>query len=86
MVAIHDRMPVVLGAARARAWLVNGGRPEVEALGLLALEVSPRVNSVDSDDASVLEPRRRADSYGCPDRCVYVVLITSTVHGDVVVS
>jgi putative SOS response-associated peptidase YedK len=53
---IHDRMPVVLGAERARAWLAKGGRPEVEALDLVATEVSPRVNAVANDDASLLEP------------------------------
>jgi hypothetical protein len=53
--SIHDRMPVVLGAEGARAWLAKGGRPEVEELELLAVEVSPRVNSVANDDASVLE-------------------------------
>jgi putative SOS response-associated peptidase YedK len=56
VVEIHDRMPVVLGAERARRWLASGGRPEVEELGLVATEVSPRVNSVANDDASVLEP------------------------------
>jgi putative SOS response-associated peptidase YedK len=52
----HDRMPVVLGAERARSWLAKGGRLEVEDLGLLAVEVSPKVNSMANDDASVLEP------------------------------
>ncbi len=53
--SIHDRMPVVLGAERARSWLVKGRRPEVEDLGLQAVEASPRVNSVANDDASLLE-------------------------------
>jgi putative SOS response-associated peptidase YedK len=52
--AIHDRMPVVLGIARGRSWLVGGGRPDVEGLELIATEVSSRVNSVANDDALVL--------------------------------
>jgi putative SOS response-associated peptidase YedK len=56
VVEIHDRMPVVLGAERARSWLARGGGPDVEELGLVATEVSARANSVTNDDASVLDP------------------------------
>lgn len=51
---VHDRMPVVLTGARARAWLSRGGRVEGEAVELVGREVSARVNLVANDDAELL--------------------------------
>jgi putative SOS response-associated peptidase YedK len=57
--AVHDRMPAVLAADDAEAWL---DRPDPALLRpapagwLRSREVSPRVNSVQNDDPSLLEP------------------------------
>jgi putative SOS response-associated peptidase YedK len=54
---VHDRMPVVLDVARARAWLE---RPDRALLGpapagwLVGTEVSRRVNDVENDDPECL--------------------------------
>ncbi len=55
---IHDRMPVVPGAERARVWLSRGGRPEGEAIELVGREVSGRVNLAANDDAGLNLPLR----------------------------
>jgi len=54
--AIHDRMPVFMGADRARRWLAGEGRAEPDPVELIATEASPRVNSAANDDASLLAP------------------------------
>jgi putative SOS response-associated peptidase YedK len=60
---IHDRMPVILDAANAAAWLA--GETEDALLGLLqpfddtrmvAVPVSKRVNSPANDDPGLIEP------------------------------
>ena len=51
---IHDRMPVVLGAAAAHQWLDAGKlAPSGE---LRRIPVSPRVNRTENDDPACLEP------------------------------
>jgi putative SOS response-associated peptidase YedK len=62
---LHDRMPVLLSPALLDAWLA-GPPPALDegvAAELLVLPVSPRVNSVENDDAGCLEgpaePRQR---------------------------
>lgn len=65
---IHDRMPVILDAAGAKAWLTPGP-PSVEGLPSLlatapaepfeAYEVSTRVNSVANDDPECIAPSRQ---------------------------
>ena len=51
---IHDRMPVVLGAAAAHQWLDAG---KLAPSGdLRRIPVSPRVNRTENDDPACLEP------------------------------
>lgn len=61
---LHGRMPVIVGADDHRTWLSPGaGAPALQALlrpfpddELSFFEVSPRVNKVANDDASLIEP------------------------------
>ncbi len=61
--AVHDRMPAVLDAEEAVAWLAapSGAllHPAAED-ALVATPVSPRVNSVQNDDPECLQPPRQA--------------------------
>jgi putative SOS response-associated peptidase YedK len=56
---VHDRMPVVLDRDQAKAWLAQ---PRLDLLRpapvdlLAATPVSPKVNAVENDDPSCLEP------------------------------
>jgi putative SOS response-associated peptidase YedK len=55
---IHDRMPVVLDGDSALQWLLQGelaGAPEITRAA-----VSPRINRVDNDDPSCLDPLPQA--------------------------
>jgi putative SOS response-associated peptidase YedK len=54
---VHERMPVLLGAERARAWLL-APPPAVRGddVALVATEVSPRVNTAAHDDPDCLLP------------------------------
>lgn len=55
--AIHDRMPVLLGAEGAHRWLRRA--PSVvraDEVALIGTEVSSRVNSVAHDDPECIEP------------------------------
>jgi putative SOS response-associated peptidase YedK len=61
---LHGRMPVIVGADDHGAWLhPEAGAPDLQALlrpfpddQLSFFEVSPRVNKVANDDASLIEP------------------------------
>jgi putative SOS response-associated peptidase YedK len=61
---VHDRMPVLFGPERARAWLVRGGLPVSEAMEIRATEVSTRVNLVANDEASLIDAVAPARSIG----------------------
>jgi putative SOS response-associated peptidase YedK len=60
---VHDRMPVILAAGQADAWLAGGSREAMLALlqpfpadRMAAKPVSRRVNSAANDDPGVIEP------------------------------
>jgi putative SOS response-associated peptidase YedK len=55
---VHDRMPLLLARAQLAAWLA-APREQLLApapVDIIGTEVSPRVNSVQNDDPSCLEP------------------------------
>jgi putative SOS response-associated peptidase YedK len=59
MAALHNRMPVILGAGEAEAWLKHGGVDRLRPCPEEWLEVMPvsrRVNSPINDDAGLIEP------------------------------
>ncbi len=61
MSRLHDRMPVIMGAARSAAWLAGealcgDGSVADPTLALRAWPVSRRVNSPRNEDASLVEP------------------------------
>jgi len=51
---IHDRMPLVLGRDDARQWLAEGKLADPPKLTKTA--VSPRINRIENDDQSCIEP------------------------------
>jgi len=55
---IHDRMPRILSSDDARQWLAEGKLGDPPALTRTA--VSPRINRIENDDRSCIEPVRQA--------------------------
>jgi len=55
---IHNRMPVVLSGERARQWLNEGELSESPRLTRTA--VSARINRIENDDASCIQPLAQA--------------------------
>jgi putative SOS response-associated peptidase YedK len=54
--AVHDRMPLLLSPASARAWLSGPPRAlRPDEVALSSTEASPRVNAVANDDPGLLE-------------------------------
>lgn len=61
VLALHDRMPVLLPPALLDAWLSGPppALPDPAGGELVGKPVSPRVNSVENDDPACLEPERQ---------------------------